>query len=500
MQDQRRITEIAEVDTQGHLSGTSRKAGEDRVSRLMPLWVWGLFGLLSIWGLFSANPLLTVFSISVAAAIIRLLWRIGEPPVLAFLCCYQWLEAVAAIFYHNYLGVTLESTVSGAFIYATWLSLVGVMVGAVGIWVVVVRIDRLIAQQASRDIMTVSVPKAFILYLGSFALLSGLQALSVLLPQLRQPMVALGILKWVAVYVLLSAILEQRRNLPILMFVVLFEAASGLMGFFSGFKSIFIVLAVVLMSSNSGLRPKRLFAVGFVITAVFVLAVVWSAVKAEYRDFLNQGSGQQVALVSIPERIDKLRHLLGNLDDVGFRSGIETLALRVSYVYYFGLTTVYVPENIPYENGKLWLGAIKHIFTPRAFFPDKMAIDDSERTRMYTGENVAGVEQGTSIGIGYMGESYIDFGPVFMFFPVFLLGLFCGWLYRWFITKVEQTVLGIASAATILMFGGFSLAQSNIKLLGGNVMAFVVLGLFLKIFGNRVWQWVRNPTAEIRLC
>ncbi len=78
---------------------------------------------------------------------------------------------------------------------------------------------------------------------------------------------------------------------------------------------------------------------------------------------------------------------------------------------------------------------------PRFLFPDKPVLDDSERTRTYTGMNVAGMEQGTSIGIGYIGESYVDFGPVKMFAPIFLLGLLYGLIYRFFVTKTRYTLL-----------------------------------------------------------
>ena len=37
-----------------------------------------------------------------------------------------------------------------------------------------------------------------------------------------------------------------------------------------------------------------------------------------------------------------------------------------------------------------------HILQPRMFFPNKPVVEDSELTMKYTGEIVAGAEQGTS--------------------------------------------------------------------------------------------------------
>ena len=59
---------------------------------------------------------------------------------------------------------------------------------------------------------------------------------------------------------------------------------------------------------------------------------------------------------------------------------------------------------------------------------------------MYTGSRVAGTEEGTSIGIGYMAESYIDFGPIYMFVPILLLGVFYGLIYRYFIARKDFRV------------------------------------------------------------
>src|SRR5205814_3724135 len=110
---------------------------------------------------------------------------------------------------------------------------------------------------------------------------------------------------------------------------------------------------------------------------------------------------------------------------------------------------------MPYENGRLWFDAVKHVFTPRAFFPGKGIIDDSARTTYYTGVLVAGLEQGTSISIGYMGESYIDFGPIGMFVPIFFLGLLYGYIYRLFAKHARYKVIGLAVATSTLLFSAY---------------------------------------------
>jgi hypothetical protein len=168
------------------------------------------------------------------------------------------------------------------------------------------------------------------------------------------------------------------------------------------------------------------------------------------------------------------------------------MVLRVTYVNYFAMCLDNVPANLPHENGRLWWGAIKHVLMPRLFFPNKASINDSDRTSYYTGVMVAGEESGTSISIGYMGESYIDFGMIGMFIPVLLLGMFYGGVYRYFAQGRRLILLGFAIATTILVFGAYSLETSNIKVLGGNLTALIVFGLFAWLGAPLVWRWITS--------
>jgi hypothetical protein len=138
------------------------------------------------------------------------------------------------------------------------------------------------------------------------------------------------------------------------------------------------------------------------------------------------------------------------------------------------------------------------VLTPRLLFPNKASIDDSARTEKYTGVQVSGTEQGTSISLGYVAESYIDFGVKGMFAPILLLGLFYGLIYRFFADHQRYRVLGFAMATAILVFGAYTIETSNIKLLGGNLMALIVIGLFSKIAGGWFWQGLTRQDMPYR--
>jgi hypothetical protein len=86
------------------------------------------------------------------------------------------------------------------------------------------------------------------------------------------------------------------------------------------------------------------------------------------------------------------------------------------------------PDRVPYQNGRLY-SYVLVTFVPRLFWPDKPSINDSNRWyqvayRLTTRQDLNGV----SIAVGYLPESYINFGwvgpPAVMLFLGILLGLF----------------------------------------------------------------------------
>jgi len=112
---------------------------------------------------------------------------------------------------------------------------------------------------------------------------------------------------------------------------------------------------------------------------------------------------------------------------------------------------------------------------------------------------VAGAEAGTSIGIGYVGESYIDFGPVGMFTPIFLLGLLYGVINRFFITRTRYKLLGSAFAVSILIFSAYEIETSNIKLVGGVIAAALVSIVIYKAFAGTIMRVLQKSPMPLNV-
>jgi hypothetical protein len=474
--------------------------GQESFFRPVPAWVWFFAVVAMSWGYFTSNPALTVCSLMMLPMLASVLWFRNEPPVLLFACCIQWLQATTAIFYANFQGLPLyaELNLGGDKVEeATWLSMAGVFVLAAGMRIALINRERNAGQKAQQEARLVNLDRVFVVYLISFAFSSVLDLVAFAIPGLTQPLLALGTIRWTMVFLLVYSVIVNRQRYALLSFVVCLEAITGLTGFFSSFKSVFYVLLIALAGTGLALKGWRLTQFIAVAMTVFALSVLWTAIKPEYRSFLSEGADREGGSIPVTQRLEKVGELTSSMDLAKLNEGFEDLLLRISYVKYFALTIQNVPVNVPYERGGLWAGAIEQVFMPRLFFPDKPKIDDSERTGRYTGTEVSGREQGTSISIGYFGESYIDFGPVGMFAPIFLLGMFYGLIYRLFVKYSQRKIIGFAIAVSTLVFSALQVETSNIKIVGGSVVVCLAMSLFLRIGAKPIWNSIARQLAPL---
>jgi hypothetical protein len=180
-------------------------------------------------------------------------------------------------------------------------------------------------------------------------------------------------------------------------------------------------------------------------------------------------------------RLATLARLVAALDGSALTEATDQLLRRLAYVDFFAVVLDTVPAAIPHENGALWWDAVSRPFMPRLLFPDKAIIDDSERTNIYTGLGVAGSDRGVSFSIGYMGESYIDFGRYGMMLPVFGFGLMLGGIYRWLmLQRHAPRLLGMA-LATAILYGAVFLESSITKVFGGLAVTILVSWLIVRV-------------------
>jgi hypothetical protein len=338
-----------------------------------------------------------------------------------------------------------------------------------------------------------SIERLFYASLWAIFLANVIVLLVPIVPTLRQLLLALANFHWVIVYLLTYSVMSGKRGYRELGIVFGVELIIGVLGFFSDFKTIFVLLILASLTSYKALFSFRRKTTIAMAAAAIAMGVVWTTVKSDYRSFLNQGTGEQVVLVSMSERLEYLSDLLADVSLERMGESVDAFLLRLSYVQFFAESMQMVPGVIPYENGKLWGEAIMNSVVPRFVNPSKAEISDSVRTSYYTGTAVSGVEAGTSIGMGYIAESYVDFGPVLMILPLFLWGLIIGWMYRTLIGVTRHALLGYGSATVLIVLGASLIETSNSKMLGGVVLNFLISYLILKFFSEWFFREMARP-------
>jgi len=131
---------------------------------------------------------------------------------------------------------------------------------------------------------------------------------------------------------------------------------------------------------------------------------------------------------------------------------------------------------------------------PRMFFPDKEPLpEDTAVTERYTGLNL-GSGSGTSISIGIVGESYIDFGQVGPIAMGFLFGIMIGFGYRFFIVQQRYGVLAQGIAVSMCLIFG-SIEAGPAKALGGFLSLFLVSAVGWRLVLPRLWPWLTAAGA-----
>lgn len=472
----------------------------DRLSQPV-LLVSGVVFVGVLWGMvLGASPFLTLAAGLVIILAVALLWRSGQPPTLLLLATIHLLQVTTALIYANAKGDNINSLSEyGVNLEnATWVALgavlcliLGMSIGNAGpaIW------SPAVAQAEAKKWSPRSAFRLFLVTLG-IALFFGY--ISTLSEGVRQLFLAGASIQWIGVFVLAYVSLSQKRGFSYLVLAVGIEVALGFTGFFGQFKEVFYVLFVAFASARPKLKFGSVVALGVTAAFLLVLSAFWSAIKVNYREFVNNGSKAQVVLVPLEDRFEFLYRRASEADADTLPRGFDLLLRRMSYVEFLGATLNFVPDARPHENGRMTMAAISHILVPRLFSPDKAVLpNDTAVTVAYTGLPLR-VRPGVSISIGYAGELYIDFGVIGMMACMGILGFLFGIASRSIQQFFGSALLGYGATIPLLI-PGFAFETSLPKELGSVGSAFIVLLLTSKLvlpFAVNALAWKERKAAH----
>lgn len=419
------------------------------------------------------DPLLMFVTFAVLAFGSYLLWPVRDAPVLLLAFGQQWLSVAlkpieTAITHRrlddlNDFGGVLTPAVYFALIALTFFA-IGMRLGCGGN-----RIDwtKTLALDAQRW------PPSKLMTFSLALLLVGhaLEIASNYAGGARQILLALGGARQAGLFILAYWCLLNNRAVWLLGLVLVGEIAFGLTGFFAGYRNTLLVFLVAAVTARPRIGVVSIVGVAVAVAAMLSVSTFWSAIKPEYRKFLNEGVGGQVAAQPLRDRATFIVDAARRMDDATLQTGVEALIARTSYVDFLAKTIEYVPAYQHHANGRQVGAALLHIITPRILFPDKAPTPlDTDVTAEYTGMRMTS-DASASISIGYLGELYVDFGYIGGVVGSFALGALGGASLRFLRQNfaISPIVSYGLAVTTILQFSLFETAL--IKFLGGAVTA-----------------------------
>ena len=432
-----------------------------------------LLSTLSFNGIFIFTCLATLM------LILSLIWRYNRPGILVFAFILQWLQVITYIFWQNSKGQSMLASNSAA---ALLVSCAGLFLMAVVIHFMIRNLEIPTLARLREQAEKINSRKLLLVYVLTTVFLTSVRFVFGNAGGADQLLVVFSSLKWVFFMTYGFMVWLRKKNVLIFIIIIGYEFASSLTSYFSSFKEVLLFAIIVALTFVTKIRPRQIIFGLIAIVLLGVLLLTWTAIKSDYRMYVNKGKREQVVSVKRSEAIGKMQSEVQDLTLNNYKLASNMILYRIQYLHNLNLSMERVPYLLPHQNGAVWWKNISFVLTPRVLFPNKGVYNASEKARLYTGLHYAGLKEGSSFSLGYFADSYVDFGYVGMFFPIALIGLFVGWIYRVFFKMSRLNVL-------------FSYAIINIFLY--NFSSFEADGLFLfgRLLTNLIVYWVLAVTV-----
>lgn len=435
----------------------------------------------------------TIFSLFLCSG---LLWNTNEPPTFPFCFAYQFAFVLSGyIFYLSY-DYFPRLVFVGELELAILYSVIGLIIVMIGIKIAFRLFHNLITRKKKLKIENKNyyIPVLFwvVIVTNIVNIFVTINPFSIFFSGSQFIIYTLSF-RNVFVFLLFLEILHQRRGYRYGIAAFIFIIFPSFSSFFSDFKYIIFVLAVVIAgqikpSNHSRFARSRnkiiISSFVVVIIATFFLALYWEGgAKKTWRSSIKSGEVIGTPLEKANQFTEHLNSAYKNFD---FEDNLEDLSARLSSsIGYFSYVIERVPKIISYEDGALTKRAIEHVVKPRILFPDKPPLGgDSWLVRKYAGIWVAGDESNVSIGLGYIPEFYIDYGIYGVVFLSLLYGFIVGLFYK-LLLLASPSYNMYYGASSIMLLNCFTAFEGEIaKLLGSLVINFVIFFILLKVIGK----------------
>lgn len=185
----------------------------------------------------------------------------------------------------------------------------------------------------------------------------------------------------------------------------------------SGMFGPIFIWAIVITNYYSILKPLAFWKKFSMVFFGMVILVLLQTVKEDYR----RQTWNQLETNGSQQNVAELAKLLDESQASNNITSILPTLYRLNQGYLVSRVMENVPRYIPFQNGATILEDIGASLIPRFVWSDKPKSGGKRNVEIYAGMQLSG---GTSMNIGQIGESWVNFGfasPLFLFGYTFLL-------------------------------------------------------------------------------
>lgn len=436
-----------------------------------------------------------------------LLWVTGRPTMPLAIVYYllsQWLQVFARAFLALVDGEPMAQSIFGPWVLnAYWYMLASTVTLAFACRVVLGSIALPTQQNYSAHLAWRPID-VFLIYLGA-NVVAQVGALT-LGGGLFQFFESVARFKIVAAFLLFTTVMQTGRGWGFLLAIVGVEIGSGMTGLLGDFRGVFVFLGTAALAAQIRWTLRTSASALLAGFALVFLALFWTSVKTEYREYATGGSESQALQLSLSDRAEYMLGRVASIGETDWALTSKALLERLAYVDITGLVINVDQAGSETSSMRQWRDAFSHVLRPRFLFPDKEALSDTEvYIRLTKADLLENMRGGTSISVGYMAENYVDLGFPGMLAGVFAVGLLVASVIRFFFSFDAPWMVRQGSAlAYVYAICASGLEVSLPKLLGSSLTFAVAYGLILKFafpigqkwLDRRAWQAGAAPRGQ----
>jgi hypothetical protein len=476
----------------GRTNSRSLHAGS--MTALFPPWALAAACVLIIPGLLiSSNATLWAAGLLTIPIAVWLLGGGQAYRVLLWVIAVNWLQVIGDVASADLTGSALSDGWLGSYrVEAIVFSLCAILALALGMrwgtqlggWMFRARV-QIDSGSLGRHERAIGVNRVVICYFIALPVTSILASVGNSVPGLTQPFHAMILIKFVCLYLIAARVFESGRGYVLLTVISLLEIVIGLTGFFSAYKEAFIVMLIAMASSRRAVSARMLIFSATAVVMVIWISLVWTSIKKEYR---HEAFG-----TPIEYRIEWMGRKFF-VDSIDYHAALVKLSERIGYTEYYARIMAR-ESNVSYPGVfYFYASAVRHVLTPRILFPDKPSLNDSKLTTALLSIKI---NEGTSIGVGYVAQAYVDFGFPGLLLPILSIGVMIGWVAKYFMTRFAPLLVREAFT-TATIFLSFLFETDIDKALGGFITGFLAMALALKFAYPILARWLTESHSGWR--